>query len=111
MNTSKESMTDRELIVLYSALCAYVRTSESRREFHNGDPGHPVYSMGAAGKESHDLSVVDGPERNSLFLIGKAIHDECCCRSPKFFEDCFPHDFDAVFSSWERFCEVASDRP
>lgn len=107
MDTSRNALSDHELMILYKALCAYTGSQEGRREFHNADPGHPVYGIGARGRESSFDAYGDSPERNSLFQLGHALHNECVKRSAKFFENCFPSDFSAVFSSWENFCECA----
>lgn len=94
----------RDLLILYEALVALVSAPRGKFFFHNCDRGHPSISQGKRGNIDPAQSM--GPTSNSLFELGHELHCHCIRANPKFFED-GPRRLEGVFSSWERFCEVA----
>ena len=59
---------------MYKALPHAVRTN-SGIGFHNNDQGHPVYRVGARGKEFDHIG--DSPADNVMFHLLRALYPEC----------------------------------
>ena len=68
--------------------------------FHNGDPGHSVYLMGAKGEENQ-WEYADSPERNKVYKMLSELS--------RHFKEVGDTEYNwwNDFSEWQDFCKFA----